>query len=99
MLGRESFKEYDDMLFGVLNSFYRNVLKSKLHKYNRVYGNIEVNTDRSNKCNMAYDEYSFDIINNRKRGLFVETVKFRDLYYKKVRVSDIDRVKFDGIGE
>lgn len=96
MLGRESFKEYDDMLFGVLNSFYRNVLKSKLHKYNRVYGNIEVNTD---KGSMAYDEYSFDIINNSKRGLFVKTVKFTDLYYKKVRVSDIDKGKFDGIGE
>lgn len=96
MLGRESFKEYDDMLFGVLNSFYRNVLKSKLHKYNRVYGNIEVNTD---KGSMAYDEYSFDIINNSKRGLFVKNVKFTDLYYKKVRVSDIDKGKFDGIGE
>ena len=96
MLGRESFKEYDDMLFGVLNSFYRNVLKSKLHKYNRVYGNIEVNTD---KGSMAYDEYSFDVINNSKRGLFVKTVNFTDLYYKKVRVSDIDRGKFDGIGE
>ena len=99
MLGRESFKEYDDMLFEALNSFYRNVLKSKLHKYNRVYGNIEVNTNKSNKCNMAYDEYSFDIINNSKRGLFVKTVKFTDLYYKKVRVSDIDRGKFDGVGE
>ena len=96
MLGRESFKEYDDMLFGVLNSFYRNVLKSKLHKYNRVYGNIEVNTD---KGSMVYDEYSFDIINNSKRGLFVKTVNFTDLYYKKVKVSDIDRGKFDGIGE
>lgn len=96
MLGRESFKEYDDMLFGALNSFYRNVLKSKLHKYNRVYGNIEVNTD---KGSMAYDEYSFDVINNSKRGLFVKTVKFTDLYYKKVRVSDIDKGKFDGIGE
>lgn len=96
MLGRESFKEYDDMLFGVLNSFYRNVLKSKLHKYNRVYGNIEVNTD---KGSMAYDEYSFDVINNSKRGLFVKNVKFTDLYYKKVRVSDVDRGKFDGIGE
>lgn len=96
MLGRESFKEYDDMFFGVLNSFYRNVLKSKLHKYNRVYGNIEVNTD---KGSMAYDEYSFDVINNSKRGLFVKTVKFTDLYYKKVRVSDIDKGKFDGIGE
>ena len=99
MLGRESFKEYDDMLFGALNSFYRNVLKSKFHKYNRVYGNIEVNTNKSNKCNMAYDEYSFDIINNSKRGLFVKNVKFTDLYYKKVRVSDVDRGKFDGIGE
>lgn len=99
MLGRESFKEYDDMLFEALNSFYRNVLKSKFHKYNRVYGNIEVNTNKSNKCSMAYDEYSFDIINNSKRGLFVKTVKFTDLYYKKVRVSDIDRGKFDGIGE
>ena len=96
MLGRESFKEYDDMLFEALNSFYRNVLKSKFHKYNRVYGNIEVNTD---KGSMVYDEYSFDIINNSKRGLFVKTVKFTDLYYKKVRVSDIDRGKFDGIGE
>ena len=48
MLGRESFKEYDDMLFEALNSFYRNVLKSKFHKYNRVYGNIEVNTNNSN---------------------------------------------------
>ena len=96
MLGRESFKEYDDMLFEALNSFYRNVLKSKLHKYNRVYGNIEVNTD---KGSMTYDEYSFDIINNSKRGLFVKTVKFTDLYYKKVKVSDIDRGKFDGIGE
>lgn len=99
MLGRESFQEYDDMLFEALNSFYRNVLKSKFHKYNRVYGNIEVNTDKSNKCNMAYDEYSFDIINNSKRGLFVKNVKFTDLYYKKVRVSDIDRGKFDGIEE
>lgn len=107
MLGRESFKEYDDMLFEALNSFYRNVLKSKFHKYNRVYGNIEVNTNKSNKNwvssrnknSMAYDEYSFDIINNSKRGLFVKTVKFTDLYYKKVRVSDIDRGKFDGIGE
>lgn len=99
MLGRESFKEYDDMLFGVLNSFYRNVLKSKLHKYNRVYGNIEVNTNSSNNHSMTYDEYSFDIINNSKRGLFVKTVKFTDLYYKKVRVSDIDRGKFDGIDE
>ena len=107
MLGRESFKEYDDMLFGALNSFYRNVLKSKFHKYNRVYGNIEVNTNKSNKNgvsprnknSMAFDEYSFDIINNSKRGLFVKTVKFTDLYYKKVRVSDIDRGKFDGIGE
>ena len=99
MLGRESFKEYDDMLFEALNSFYRNVLKSKFHKYNRVYGNIEVNTDKSNKCNMAFDEYCFDIINNSKRGLFVKTVKFTDLYYKKVRVSDIDRGKFDEIGE
>lgn len=99
MLGRESFKEYDDMLFEALNSFYRNVLKSKFHKYNRVYGNIEVNTNKSNKCNMAYDEYSFDIINNSKRGLFVKTVKFTDLYYKKVKVSDIDKGKFDGIGE
>ena len=96
MLGRESFKEYDDMLFEALNSFYRNVLKSKFHKYNRVYGNIEVNTD---KGSMAYDEYSFDIINNSKRGLFVKTVNFTDLYYKKVKVSDIDRGKFDGIGE
>lgn len=107
MLGRESFKEYDDMLFEALNSFYRNVLKSKFHKYNRVYGNIEVNTNKSNKNgvsprnknSMTYDEYSFDIINNSKRGLFVKTVKFTDLYYKKVRVSDIDRGKFDGIGE
>ena len=99
MLGRESFREYDDMLFEALNSFYRNVLKSKFHKYNRVYGNIEVNTDKNNKCNIAYDEYCFDIINNSKRGLFVKTVKFTDLYYKKVRVSDIDRGKFDGIGE
>ena len=99
MLGRESFKEYDDMLFEALNSFYRNVLKSKFHKYNRVYGNIKVNTDKSNKCNMTYDEYSFDIINNSKRGLFVKNVKFTDLYYKKVRVSDVDRGKFDGIGE
>ena len=96
MLGRESFKEYDDMLFEALNSFYRNVLKSKFHKYNRVYGNIEVNT---NKGSMAFDEYSFDVINNSKRGLFVKTVKFTDLYYKKVRVSDIDEGKFDGIGE
>lgn len=99
MLGRESFKEYDDMLFEALNSFYRNVLKSKFHKYNRVYGNIEVNTNSSNNHNMTYDEYSFDIINNSKRGLFVKNVKFTDLYYKKVRVSDIDRGKFDGIGE
>lgn len=99
MLGRESFQEYDDMLFEALNSFYRNVLKSKFHKYNRVYGNIEVNTNKSNKNSMTYDEYSFDIINNSKRGLFVKTVKFTDLYYKKVRVSDIDRGKFDGIGE
>lgn len=99
MLGRESFKEYDDMLFGILNSFYRDVLKSKLHKYNRVYGNIEVNTDKDNKGNMAFDEYSFDVINNSKRGLFVKTVKFTDLYYKKVKVSDIDKGKFDGIGE
>ena len=99
MLGRESFKEYDDMLFEALNSFYRNVLKSKFHKYNRVYGNIEVNTDKSNKNSMTYDEYSFDVINNSKRGLFVKTVNFTDLYYKKVKVSDIDRGKFDGIGE
>ena len=99
MLGRESFQEYDDMLFEALNSFYRNVLKSKFHKYNRVYGNIEVNTNKSNKNSMTYDEYSFDIINNSKRGLFVKTVKFTDLYYKKVRVSDVDRGKFDGIGE
>ena len=96
MLGRESFKEYDDMFFEALNSFYRNVLKSKLHKYNRVYGNIEVNID---KGSMAFDEYSFDVINNSKRGLFVKTVKFTDLYYKKVKVSDIDRGKFDRIGE
>ena len=99
MLGRDSFKECDDMLFEALNSFYRNVLKSKFHKYNRVYGNIEVNTNKSNKNSMAFDEYSFDIINNSKRGLFVKNVKFTDLYYKKVRVSDIDRGKFDGIGE
>lgn len=99
MLGRESFKEYDDMLFEALNSFYRNVLKSKFHKYNRVYGNIEVNTNSSNNHSMTYDEYCFDIINNSKRGLFVKTVKFTDLYYKKVKVSDIDRGKFDGIGE
>ena len=99
MLGRESFQEYDDMLFEALNSFYRNVLKSKFHKYNRVYGNIEVNTNGSNNHNMTYDEYSFDIINNSKRGLFVKNVKFTDLYYKKIRVSDIDRGKFDGIGE
>ena len=99
MLGRESFKEYDDMIFEALNSFYRNVLNSKFHKYNRVYGNIEVNTNKSNKNSMTYDEYSFDIINNSKRGLFVKTVKFTDLYYKKVRVSDIDKGKFDGIGE
>ena len=99
MLGRESFKEYDDMLFEALNSFYRNVLKSKFHKYNRVYGNIEVNTNKSNKNSMTYDEYSFDIINNSKRGLFTKTVKFTDLYYKKVGVSDIDRGKFNGIGE
>lgn len=99
MLGRESFKEYDDMLFEALNSFYRNVLKSKFHKYNRVYGNIEVNTNSSNNHSMIFDEYSFDIINNSKRGLFVKNVKFTDLYYKKVRVSDIDRGKFDGIGE
>lgn len=99
MLGRESFQEYDDMLFGALNSFYRNVLKSKFHKYNRVYGNIEVNTNSSNNHSMTYDEYSFDIINNSKRGLFVKNVKFTDLYYKKVRVSDVDRGKFDGIGE
>ena len=99
MLGRESFKEYDDMLFEALNSFYRNVLKSKFHKYNRVYGNIEVNTNSSNNHSMTYDEYCFDIINNSKRGLFVKTVKFTDLYYKKVRVSDIDRGKFDGIEE
>lgn len=99
MLGRESFKEYDDMLFGALNSFYRNVLKSKFHKYNRVYGNIEVNTNSSNNHSMTYDEYSFDIINNSKRGLFVKNVKFTDLYYKKIRVSDVDRGKFDGIGE
>ena len=87
------------MLFEALNSFYRNVLKSKFHKYNRVYGNIEVNTNSSNNHSMTYDEYCFDIINNSKRGLFVKTVKFTDLYYKKVRVSDIDRGKFDGIGE
>ena len=99
MLGRESFKEYDDMLFEALNSFYRNVLKSKFHKYNRVSGNIEVNTNSSNNHSMTYDEYSFDIINNSKRGLFVKNVKFTDLYYKKVRVSDVDRGKFDGIGE
>ena len=99
MLGRESFKEYDDMLFEALNSFYRNVLKSKFHKYNRVYGNIEVNTNSSNNHNMTYDEYSFDIINNSKRGLFVKNVKFTDLYYKKVRVSEIDKGKFDGIGK
>ena len=99
MLGRESFQEYDDMLFEALNSFYRNVLKSKFHKYNRVYGNIEVNTNSSNNHSMTYDEYSFDIINNSKRGLFVKNVKFTDLYYKKVRVSDVDRGKFDGIGE
>ena len=99
MLGRESFKEYDDMLFEALNSFYRNVLKSKFHKYNRVYGNIEVNTNSSNNHSMTYDEYCFDIINNSKRGLFVKTVKFTDLYYKKVRVSDIDGGKIDGIGE
>ena len=99
MLGRESFKEYDDMLFEALNSFYRNVLKSKFHKYNRVYGNIEVNINSSNNHSMTYDEYSFDIINNSKRGLFVKNVKFTDLYYKKVRVSDIDKGKFDGIEE
>ena len=99
MLGRESFREYDDMLFEALNSFYRNVLKSKFHKYNRVYGNIEVNTNSSNNHSMTYDEYCFDIINNSKRGLFVKNVKFTDLYYKKVRVSDVDRGKFDGIGE
>ena len=99
MIGRESFQEYDDMLFEALNSFYRNVLKSKFHKYNRVYGNIEVNTNSSNNHSMTYDEYSFDIINNSKRGLFVKNVKFTDLYYKKVRVSDVDRGKFDGIGE
>ena len=99
MLGRESFQEYDDMLFEALNSFYRNVLKSKFHKYNRVYGNIEVNTNKSNKNSMTYDEYCFDVINNSKRGLFVKTIKFTDLYYKKVKVSDIDKGKFDGIGE
>ena len=99
MLGRESFKEYDDMLFVFFYSFYRNVLKSKFHKYNRVYGNIEVNTNSSNNHSMTYDEYCFDIINNSKRGLFVKTVNFTDLYYKKVKVSDIDRGKFDGIGE
>ena len=99
MLGRESFKEYDDMLFEALNSFYRNVLKSKFHKYNRVYGSIEVNTNKDNKGSMIFDEYSFDIINNSKRGLFVKTVNFTDLYYKKVKVSDIDRGKFDGTGE
>ena len=104
MLGRESFQEYDDALFEVLSPFYKNVLKSKFHKYNRVYGNIEVNTDKRSKhdmSNMIYDEYSFDVINNSKRGLFTKTVKFTDLYYKKIRVSDsdIDRGKFDGIGE
>lgn len=109
MLGRESFQEYDDRLFEVLSPFYKNVLKSKFHKYNRVYGNIEVNTDKCNKhsvskhgvSDMIYDEYSFDVISNSKRGLFTKTVKFTDLYYKKIRVSDndIDRGKFDGIGE
>lgn len=104
MLGRESFQEYDDALFEVLSPFYKNVLKSKFHKYNRVYGNIEVNTDKRSKhdvSNMIYDEYSFDVINNSKRGLFTKTVKFTDLYYKKIRVSDsdIDKGKFDGIGE
>lgn len=99
MLGRESFQEYDDMLFEALSPFYRDTLKSKFHKYNRVYGNIEVNTNSSNNHSMTYDEYSFDIINNSKRGLFVKTVKFTDLYYKKVRVSDIDKGKFDSIGE
>lgn len=107
MLGRESFQKYDDRLFKVLSPFYKNTFKSKFHKYNRVYGNIEVNTDKRskngvsprNKCSMTYDEYSLDIINNSKRGLFVKTVKFTDLYYKKVRVSDIDRGKFNGIGE
>ena len=48
---------------------------------------------------MTYYEYSFDIINNSKRGLFVKTVNFTDLYYKKVKVSDIDKGKFDAIGE
>ena len=107
MLGRESFQEYDDALFEILSPFYKNVLKSKFHKYNRVYGNIEVNTDKRSKhdvskygmSNMIYDEYSFDVINNSKRGLFTKTVKFTDLYYKKIRVSDIDRGKFYGIGE
>ncbi len=109
MLGRESFQKYDDRLFEVLSPFYKNTFKSKFHKYNRIYGNIEVNTDKRSKhdvskhgvSNMIYDEYSFDVINNSKRGLFTKTVKFTDLYYKKIRVSDndIDRGKFDGIGE
>lgn len=107
MLGRESFQEYDNRLFKVLSPFYKNVLKSKFHKYNRVYGNIEVNTDKRSKhdvskhgvSNMIYDEYSFDVINNSKRGLFTKTVKFTDLYYKKIRINDIDRGKFYGIGE
>lgn len=102
MLGRESFQEYDDALFEVLSPFYRDTLKLKFHKYNRVYGNIEVNANKcgyANKCDMAFDEYSFDVINNSKRGLFTKTVKFTDLYYKKIRINDIDRGKFYGIGE
>ena len=66
MLGRESFQEYDDMLFEALNSFYRNVLKSKFHKYNRVYGNIEVNTNSSNNHNMTYELVTFELVKERE---------------------------------
>ena len=55
MLGRESFQEYDDMLFEALSPFYRDTLKSKFYKYNRVYGNIEVNANSSNNHNMIFD--------------------------------------------
>lgn len=88
MLGRESFEEYDDMLFEDLSFFYKNVLKMKFHKYNRVYGNIEVNTGRSNNRSMVFDEYNFDLIKNDKRGMFIKPVKFTDLYYKKASVKD-----------
>ena len=83
MLGRESFKKYDNKIYREYSPFYFKTFGKKFHKYNTFYGKFDV-SDKG----VTYEEYSFDIVNNSERGMFVSFLKFVDMYYKKVNVDE-----------